>query len=168
MPACIRDPEVETELRCSRCETWICPRCLVFTHAGARCLDCAQLRRPPMYELTTAHYLRAAAAALAVAAALGVAGAFLLPPTTATYTLRLVWGLLAGIGSGAVMAGALDRATGGKRGTPLQVAAVIGVGLAVALRLTVAGDLDPEIATRDTAGILAAVAAAVTAWGRLR
>ena len=168
MPVCVRDPDVETELRCSRCETLICPRCLVFTDVGARCTDCAQLRRPPMYELETGHYLRAAGVVALLAVGLGLAGALLIPPSTVAHTFRLLAGLLAGVGGGAAMAGGIDLATGGKRGTVMQVFAAAGFGLAAVLRLTFAGDLDFEIATRDTAGLLAAVVGAVTAWGRLR
>jgi hypothetical protein len=42
---CARHPGVETVLRCGRCDTPICPRCLVSTPVGARCPDCAQVRR---------------------------------------------------------------------------------------------------------------------------
>jgi hypothetical protein len=42
---CARHPSVETVLRCGRCETPICPRCLVSTPVGARCPSCAQVKR---------------------------------------------------------------------------------------------------------------------------
>jgi hypothetical protein len=42
---CARHPSVETVLRCGRCETPICPRCLVPTPVGARCPTCAQVKR---------------------------------------------------------------------------------------------------------------------------
>jgi uncharacterized membrane protein len=42
---CARHPNTETVLRCGRCETPICPRCLVSTPVGARCPDCAQVKR---------------------------------------------------------------------------------------------------------------------------
>ena len=32
-------------LRCGRCETPICPRCLVGTPVGARCPTCARVKR---------------------------------------------------------------------------------------------------------------------------
>jgi hypothetical protein len=42
---CARHPSTETVLRCGRCETPICPRCLVSTPVGARCPTCAQVKR---------------------------------------------------------------------------------------------------------------------------
>jgi hypothetical protein len=45
MLRCARHPRTETVLRCGRCETPICPRCLVATPVGARCPTCAGVKR---------------------------------------------------------------------------------------------------------------------------
>jgi B-box zinc finger len=42
---CARHPNTETVLRCGRCDTPICPRCLVGTPVGARCPSCAGVKR---------------------------------------------------------------------------------------------------------------------------
>src|SRR6202022_4427072 len=42
---CARHPNTETVLRCGRCFTPICPRCLVSTPVGARCPTCAGVKR---------------------------------------------------------------------------------------------------------------------------
>lgn len=42
---CARHPNIETVLRCGRCNTPICPRCLVGTPVGARCPTCAGVKR---------------------------------------------------------------------------------------------------------------------------
>jgi hypothetical protein len=42
---CARHPNTETALRCGRCNTPICPRCLVGTPVGARCPTCAGVKR---------------------------------------------------------------------------------------------------------------------------
>jgi hypothetical protein len=42
---CARHPNIETVLRCGRCDTPICPRCLVGTPVGARCPTCAGVKR---------------------------------------------------------------------------------------------------------------------------
>ena len=42
---CARHPNTETVLRCGRCETPICPRCMIGTPVGARCPTCAQVKR---------------------------------------------------------------------------------------------------------------------------
>lgn len=41
---CARHPDTQTVLRCGRCETPICPRCLVSTPVGARCPSCAGVK----------------------------------------------------------------------------------------------------------------------------
>jgi len=42
---CARHPGTETVLRCGRCETPICPRCMIHTPVGARCPTCARVKR---------------------------------------------------------------------------------------------------------------------------
>jgi len=42
---CARHPNTETLLRCGRCETPICQRCMVMSPVGARCPTCAQVKR---------------------------------------------------------------------------------------------------------------------------
>lgn len=45
---CARHPNTETVLRCGRCETPICSRCMVMSPVGARCPTCAQVKRFPL------------------------------------------------------------------------------------------------------------------------
>ena len=63
-----RHPNVETVLRCGKCETPICPRCLIPTPVGARCPTCAQVKRFAMLvkpsELAKAIVLGVGAAAI--------------------------------------------------------------------------------------------------------
>lgn len=166
MPACVRDPDVETELRCGRCEAYICPRCLVFTPVGTRCPDCARLRRPPMYELGVGHLLRAYAVSLVVGGVLGVVGGFVMPAGAGRGgMLLLLLSLFAGIGAGAALAAGIDRATGGKRGVPVQLAAVAGVLVAATIRLVLAGDL--ALAGSDVVGAVAVLTAVASSWQRL-
>jgi len=42
---CARHPNIETVLRCGRCDTPICARCMVMSPVGARCPSCAQVKR---------------------------------------------------------------------------------------------------------------------------
>ncbi len=163
---CATHPDVESELRCGRCEKLICPRCLVYTPGGVRCRDCAQLRRPVMYELSTAHYLRAAGAAAGVGLLVGVIGGLFLPPAARVPLFGLFLALFAGSGIGSLMAEALTRATRGKRGTPVQLIAVGGILLGAVVRLAVSGQFD--LAAQDVLGLFAFGIAGVVAWGRLR
>jgi hypothetical protein len=41
MSRCAKHPNVETALRCSRCEKYICPKCAIATTVGYRCRECA-------------------------------------------------------------------------------------------------------------------------------
>jgi hypothetical protein len=177
---CARHPDVETELRCGRCETLICPRCLVFTPGGTRCPDCAMLRRPVMYELQPVHYVRAAGTALAVSFGLAVAGLLLLPLVRGVPFLGLMLAIALGAGAGSVMAAAVTWATNGKRGLAMQ--AIAGIGLLAAwalpfvlLPVLLNGAITPQAllgalaaAPRDLLGLLAAVVAVVVASQRLR
>lgn len=43
---CRRHPKIETGLRCARCNTPICPRCMVYSSVGLRCPDCATNPQP--------------------------------------------------------------------------------------------------------------------------
>src|SRR5215210_2428458 len=69
---CATHPRVETYLRCGRCETPICPKCLIQTPVGTRCRACARLRRLPMYDLSPRFLLRGSLAGLAAASVGGV------------------------------------------------------------------------------------------------
>lgn len=164
---CARHPDFETALACGRCETPICPRCLVYTPGGTRCPDCAQLRRPPMYELAAADYARAVGVAAVVAAPLGFAGALLFPPSPAIGLFSLLFALLAGSGTGSLVAAAITRATRGKRGTPMQAIAAGAIVLAAVLRLVLAG-APWDLLLRDIAGALLVVIAVSVASSRLR
>jgi hypothetical protein len=67
---CVNHRGVVTYTRCNKCETPICPRCMVESPIGMRCRDCAR-RRSPITQASTAQYVRGTVAALAAAAALG-------------------------------------------------------------------------------------------------
>ena len=68
---CAAHPDVETNLRCGKCGTPICPRCMVQTPVGARCPDCARLYKLPTYRISSHDFLRAIGAALGTAIVIG-------------------------------------------------------------------------------------------------
>ena len=125
---CAAHPDVETALRCGRCDTPICPRCLVMTPVGARCRNCAQLRRNPVYDVGPIYLLRATAAGLAVA-------------TIGSYVVPFIpfFGLML---LGLAVGEAVTRAANRKRGTTLAVVAVASIVIGVIVipeLITVAG-----------------------------
>jgi hypothetical protein len=109
---CAADPQVETSLRCGRCDTPICPRCLVMTPVGARCRECARLRAHPVYDVQPQHYLRAAAVGLGIT----LVGGLVLASIP---VFRLFGLVLLGWATGEAVTVAANR----KRGTGLAVIA---------------------------------------------
>lgn len=158
---CLRHPNVETGLLCGRCDDPICPRCLVQTPVGARCHDCAQLRRPPMYQVGPRHYTLAYGAALTTGAALGVAWWFV-----GIGTLGLFLAVLAGAGMGWAMFRVVDWAAAGKRGTAIQVAAALGLVVAYLLRNTL--QFDALLVSGDLSGLTVTGVAIVVAVTQIR
>ena len=43
---CNKHPKITTNLKCHRCETSICPKCLVQSDVGFKCIDCHKLSLP--------------------------------------------------------------------------------------------------------------------------
>ena len=159
---CTTHPDVETELRCGKCERYICPRCMVQTPVGARCRECAQLRRPPMYTVGPGSAARIVGAALAVGLAVGLLWGWVLPQMRYLGFFALFLGMFAGYG----MANAITWAGGGKRGPVVQGAAVAGIVLAYVVRNAfVFGAL---IVPNDIWGLIFVGIAAVVAWNQLR
>jgi hypothetical protein len=159
---CATHPDVETELRCSRCGTYICPRCLVQTPVGSRCRTCANLRKPPMYEVGPVTYLRAYGSAVLFGLLFGIAWALLLP---AVGRFGFLIFFLA-IGLGYVAAGVVERATNRKRGPAIQGAAAVGLVLSYFVRNLVLNV--GIIPTNDLFGYLVVGIACVVAIGKLR
>lgn len=162
---CATHPDVETELGCSRCGKAICPRCLVHTPVGARCRECANVRRIPTYNVGKGTMVRAVGAAVVAGIALGVAW------WIANMLTFIFFGFIVGLVLGSAMAGAILYATNRRAGPPLQAAAVGGIVIAYAVRVGLLFALDNwqfvDLRT-DIIGLLAAGIAAFVAIGRLR
>jgi hypothetical protein len=122
---CARHPEVQTALRCSRCETPICPKCMIQTPIGARCADCARVTRSPVYVLSPTVLLRAAMAALVGGVAMGLVWGFILLPFTVG-----VFSIFIGAGLGYGFTRMMEFATGRKRGPGVIAFAMAGILLA--------------------------------------
>ncbi len=159
---CARHPDVETALRCGKCETLICPRCMVQTPVGARCKACANLRRPPMYEISGAVLARALAIALIAGPMFGILWGLILPVGFGFGIFGLFLGFLLGTPLGYGFADLLGRVTNHKRGPVMQSIAVGGVALAWLMHALVGG------VPGELFGVILAVAASMAAVGRLR
>ena len=165
---CAAHPSVETELACGKCGKPICPRCLYHTPVGARCRECANIRRLPIYDVSPAYLLRGAGAALGSGVALGFLWGVLLP-----FGPGFLFGLLVGLGLGYAVGEAVSVATNRKVGTTLQAVAAVGVVVAYLVRSAVLASalrgIDvSDIVTHDLFGWIVVVLGVVVAMGRLR
>ncbi|MHB8683024.1 MAG: B-box zinc finger protein [Dehalococcoidia bacterium] len=162
---CATHPSVETELTCSRCGKPICPRCLVQTPVGARCRECANVRRIPTYNIGGPTFARAAASALGAGVSVGIAW-WIFNPLTGFFFGAVV-GFVAGCAVGEIVSVGTNR----KAGPPLQAIAVGGVALAYLIRvglLFVTGVWTFRDLQTDLFGLIALGIASFIAAGRLR
>lgn len=119
---CARHPGTPTRLRCSRCNSPICPRCAVRTPVGFRCPDCAGVRGLPTYATPGTSLVKATAVAIVIGCAFAVVWAWL--PQWNFYL-----SLILGFGVAEAMAWAAKN----KRGVDLQILGIVIVLLAMAL-----------------------------------
>jgi hypothetical protein len=116
---------VETGLRCGRCDTPICPRCMVMSPVGARCKTCAPMRRAPMYEVRASHLVRAGGAALVGGIAMGLIWGFIGAAFSFGFFL-----IFLGAGLGYAFTRMMEFATRGKRGPLIIGFAIAGIAIA--------------------------------------
>jgi len=127
---CPRDPGVETALRCSRCESPICPKCLIQSPVGARCRDCARIVKSPIYTLSGGGIARAAVASVVGGVVMGLIWGLVLLPFTFGF-----FAIFVGVGLSYAFTRALEFATGRKRGPIVVGFAIGGIGIAWGMTL---------------------------------
>src|SRR5208337_4339571 len=93
---CAAHPDVETNLRCGKCDKPICPKCMVQTPVGARCRECARVSRLPTFQLSPVYYLRAAGAAVGAAVVCGLLWGFLESYIPYFYIFNILLGVAVG------------------------------------------------------------------------
>jgi hypothetical protein len=130
---CARDPEVETALRCSRCDAPICPKCLVQTPVGARCKDCARIAKSPVYTVQGATLWRAIAGAGVGGVGMGLIWGFI--SVSVVGVGGLFMSALLGVGLGYGFTRLMEFATGRKRGPVVSGLAMGGIVLATAIQM---------------------------------
>ncbi|MYB48364.1 MAG: hypothetical protein F4X72_03690 [Dehalococcoidia bacterium] len=119
---CVQHKDTPTGLRCGRCETPVCPQCMVHGPVGVRCLDCGKPPKLPQFEVSTPLVLRAIGASLG----LGIAGGVVF---LVLYAFGLFFYLIAAAGFGYVVSEATSYAANRKRGPVLAIIAAIGAVL---------------------------------------
>lgn len=116
---CYIHPGRETGLRCTSCERPICADCVRPAAVGQLCPECARIRRPVNYQVSTGQILLVAVVALIY----GVLVTFL----ASQILLRigffgLIVAFLLGPVAGDLLIRLTDRLTRSKRGRPMQFA----------------------------------------------
>ncbi len=126
---CPRHPDTETNLRCGRCEEPICPSCMVHTPVGFRCKDCARVRPPPTFDVSSTYLARAIGASVV----LGVAGGIIFKILSLLLGGVAFWQAIAFAGIGYMVGEGVSVAVNRKRGRGLKLVAAGGVFLAYAV-----------------------------------
>ncbi|MDQ6670757.1 MAG: B-box zinc finger protein [Chloroflexota bacterium] len=171
---CARHPNTPTVLRCGRCTTPICPRCLVSTPVGARCPTCAGVKRFATL-LKAPDLARAVGYGLAVSAA-GTLVLALIP------LLAILGPLIAYMVIGFVTGEAVSRGANRKRAPelgPIAVACLfVGYELGSVVELLVRFQgrvgLGPELILAPLVGLtsltllVGLLVGALLAWMRVR
>jgi hypothetical protein len=109
-PRCANHPTVETLVSCSSCGKPICTECMVHAPVGVKCRDCARMPRSALVRLKPAKAVRAIAASLGAALAVGIALGAL------NGTGFGFFGFIVAFGVGVVMAEVVTRTSGYYRG----------------------------------------------------
>ncbi|MBI4308119.1 MAG: B-box zinc finger protein [Chloroflexi bacterium] len=139
---CAAHPNTETNLACGKCGTPICPRCLVHTPVGARCRDCARLKRLPIFEVGPRHYAVAAGVGVGLAVGTGVVWSLLeraLPYAFFLGFLLFYLRLAVIIGIGFLTGEVVSLSVNRKRSTGLAVIGGASVFLSYAVSNTLLG-----------------------------
>lgn len=160
---CDKHPNVESALRCSRCEAYICPKCAVLTPVGYRCRSCG-LEKSATQTLGSAR--------LILGSLLGVVLGFL--GTLLAQSIYLgFFVLFLAVAAGTVTGQILSRAIGRKRSAIVGGAAAVGFigGLAFPAIQHVASGGNPESIVARIGGlwtIVFAIIAAAVAWVQVK
>lgn len=124
---CARHPDVETTLRCNRCNTPICPRCAVRTPVGFRCPDCVRAQSAIFYNAGWMDYVIAAVVALILSVIVGF-----LAPLVGWFFMIFI-----GPAAGRLIGEIIFRATRRRRGRQMWL--VAGAAMIVGVVLPVLG-----------------------------
>lgn len=113
---CYRHPDRETRIRCGRCDRPICTRCAMQGPVGFRCKTCGTLVNDPLTTIRP------------VQGALGVAISFGLGLVTAYIAGRIgFFSIIVSFIAGGLIAEAVTRVVGWKRGTTFLVILLGGI-----------------------------------------
>jgi hypothetical protein len=119
---CYRHPDRETWVRCGRCDQPICTRCAMQGPVGLRCKTCGKPSRDALASLKPSQIAIGLAVATGLGAVVGYFGAQL-----------GFFMIVVGFFAGTIIAEALDRTIGIKRGPRILAIAITGIAIGGAL-----------------------------------
>ena len=134
---CVNHPDVETALRCNRCNRPVCVKCVKLTDVGYRCKDCIREQQDVFFNAETRDYfvvaivsfVLAAIAAPVIEALLGILGLF----------FGIILAVVLGPMVGGVAATIIRKSVGRRRGRYMGIVAVVAIILGMLLGIIVAG-----------------------------
>jgi hypothetical protein len=136
---CANHPDVETYLRCNKCNKPICSKCAVQTPVGYRCVDCVRLQQNVYYTATSRDNIVGFLVAFGVAVVATPVSTFLFRmfPGFLGFMIAFFTGSAAGSGMAQIVRRAVDRRRGRNlrwfvlAGTIMGI--VVGAGISIAL-----------------------------------
>jgi hypothetical protein len=151
MRYCQKHPKVETALSCSRCETPICPKCMISAPVGYLCPTCASVGKDPLFLIPLWRMGLAIFVGLVAGTLLG-----LLLQQIGFYII------FAGTIIGGLFGQLVLWTTGGKRGHRVEWIAGGSIVIGAGISLLVDGEFDRYI-RNPTSGVIFLFAVVVTA-----
>lgn len=115
---CTRHPKVETVITCAKCNTPICPKCMVVTPVGMKCRDCGTNKDSVLFKVRPERFLLAGITAViagVLAGGIGMIGGLFI------IFVSVAYGYFAG--------SMILKASGMKRGLKLEILAGAGMVL---------------------------------------
>ena len=118
---CIKHPNRQTNLRCNRCNELICPRCMIISAVGIRCLKCGKSTPLPIYSPTLSDLVKAIATSLILGFFAGFVSYLVIQslPYLLILASMALWGY--------VLGQVISLVTGKKRGRSLQIIGIVGI-----------------------------------------
>lgn len=141
---CDKHPNIESSLRCSKCEAYICPKCAVLTPVGYRCRSCG-LERSATQSLSFVQSLGGSIVGFVI----GFAASFIIPSALGFFLI-----FAAAIVGG--FCGQLVSRTIGRKSSPV-VGAITALGFLL-------GATAPALQTAAATGIPALSAISLHMW----
>ncbi|NLL89591.1 MAG: hypothetical protein GX226_00555 [Dehalococcoidales bacterium] len=119
---CGAHPDIETNLRCGKCDKPICPKCMLETPVGARCRECARINKLPTFQVSSKQWLVSSCVGFIIAVGYGFLWGII-----GLYTNFIILNLLLGAGAGFLISEGMSRVINHKRGTRLAITASVMV-----------------------------------------